>query len=406
MEKQFGFGERAIEANEPKETGFENMRLASASVKNAGTEMKKGFEALGSKNVSPESKKAIRSKIDSMKRTLTRLGALVALTLPVGMLGNMAYTEGSRHEETATETNPEESSESEAPSLGRSLSRSQGVLDPEAQLAQNMLFDLATLLREHELGIERISKGELARLIGETAVENALQELGEFANGHRLAERIRREIEDSCSEPECDTDEARAAAGLVLERLVDPANELTEPDKNFELLSASNELRDVWPDDLSLAQRANRPDLVEKGLQRRIDRASDDEDAMLSVYGAIQHMDVRLSPFDRALAINKMSPEMKAQIQRAYAYEEQRLRNERARVMAALEAANREAERTRAALEADPFAVIQGNVRTPIEGDPYATSTPSETALENLNFDLRQIDRTLSRLNQERNEIS
>lgn len=387
MEKRSGSKEPStIETNKFKKTGFENMRLTSESVTNAGTEIKKGFDVLGSKNVSPESKKAIREKIESVKRTLAKIAALVALSLPVGMLGNMAYVEGTRHEETATKTTPEESSESEVPFAVRSIGRSQDTLDPEAQLAQKMLFDLATLLREHELGIERISPSELAQLAADTAVENAMETYNESMSAEQLAQQIRHEIEGTCSEPSCDINEALTDAGWALDRHIDHDHKFANPDETHKFLEAECEINpNKFPAGLAYAQLANRPDLMEETLRRIQDRASDeDRTGLTSIYEAIQ----RTSLYGDPVAMESLSPGMRETIRSAYAAQEQRLREERASLSADLERANREA----ANAEANPFAE---------PSEPDVMQTPNT-----LNHQLAVIDQQISTINRKVTELS
>ncbi|MCE9585746.1 hypothetical protein K8R04_00295 [Candidatus Uhrbacteria bacterium] len=391
MEKQPGSKEtRAFESKKTKESGTEQMRQTAESISNAGAEIKKGIEMLGSKNVSPESKKTIRSKLDSLKRTVARLGAVLAMSMPVAMLGHIALVEGSRSHEASSENtdsnDAREENEEYAPVAPLPV-RFERTTDSEAQLAQQMLLDLAQLLREHEMGIDRTSESEITRLTAETAVENALQELGGSIDGPRLAERIRREIEGACSAPDCDTEQALAMAASTLQNRIDYSTRFAEADSNFEILSATSELNGR-SSDTRFAVDANRPDLFEEGLRRRIDRASGDEEAMASIMEAVQI----IQPFDLARMADQMSPEMQAQLRQALILEEQRLRDERATLVAAREAANREAEARRAARGSDPFAsTSSGDTRT-------------ESDIE-WNNELYRLDQELSRLNQTRNEM-
>lgn len=357
---------------------------ASTSARQAGLEIQKGSQAIQSKNISPKLKNAIQQKSESIKQTLTKLTTLIALTLPVGMLGDMAYTETSRkHHAPTTETTPEETSQSEKIFTPRLLTRrSEGTYDSQAALTQKALFAIAAALRQQE----NISPSELAQLVADTAVENAMETYNESMSSEQLAQQIRREIEETCSEPSCDINEALTDAGWALDHHIDRENEFANPDETHKLLEAESEINpNRLPAGLAYAQRANRPDLMEETLQRIQDRASDeDRTGLTSIYEAIQRTSLYADP----VAMESLSPGMRETIRSAYAAQEQRLRDERATLTAALERATREATNA----EANPFAEI-----------PEADVLQSPNTLSH---ELAVIDQQISTINNKVAELS
>ncbi len=262
------------------------------------------------------------------------------------MIGDMYKPKSHEQTETTAETTSEESIERETSRPSRFLSlRTEGYYDSQAALTQKALFAIAQALRQQE----NISPSELAQLVADTAVENAMETYNSSMSAEQLSEQIRREIEGTCAEPSCDINEALTDAGWALDHHIDREHEFANPDETHKLLTAESEINpNKLPADLAYAQRANRPDLIEESLQRIQETASDeDRTGLTSIYEAIQRTSLYADP----VALERLSPGMRETIRSAYAAQEQRLRDERLALATTIERTTRE----RTAQEANPF---------------------------------------------------
>lgn len=341
---------RAVETERPVERKMEVLETASEAVHAAHEKLLRGQELLQSTNASLTSKREVRSKMDALKRNLARLGAVLALSAPSAMLAHVKWAEQGhdRSSETEQVETPEEMP-TETPA-SRYAVREERPDDAQEQLTQNLLFELAQTLREHEMGIERVSPSELARLTAETALQNALDAQRDAVSGPQLANQIRAEIEGACSLPECNPEEALAAASTELARRAGGEGRFAPEslERNFELLRAQSELGGSSAE-LAFSVQANRSDLFEEAAMDRLRSSPSPEAAGEGIARTMQ----AISPFEFALQLTRVDPEVQARVRDALHAHERALTDQRTTLLAAQEAA---AAHARMRQETDPFA--------------------------------------------------
>lgn len=341
---------RAVETERPVERKMEVLETASEAVHAAHEKLLRGQELLRSTNASLTSKREVRSKMDALKRNLARLGAVLALSAPTAMLAHVKWADqdrGRRPEAEWIESNDEPATEMRD---DRPAVHDESPDDPQEMLAYQLLAELAQTLREHEMGVERVSPSELARLTAETALQNALDAQRDAVNGPQLANQIRAEIEGACSLPECNPEEALAAASTELARRAGGEERFAPEslERNFELLRAQSELGGSSAE-LTFSVQANRSDLFEEAAMDRLHGSSSPEAAGEAIARTMQ----AVSPFEFALQLARVDPVVQARVRDALHAHERALTDQRTTLLAAQEAV---AAQTRIRQETDPFA--------------------------------------------------